>query len=127
MIRCKLCCLGASGVAAAAKLLENNQTDILILEAESRIGGRIHSVYFGEAYVELGAEWCQGKTNNTVYELASPLVPLKREERLPRIVYSGGEVDEEFQSDLNIIQFECLVAKNIENANLTTRDFNMVE
>lgn len=35
---------GPSGIAAAARLYENNVKDILILEAENRIGGRINTV-----------------------------------------------------------------------------------
>ena len=34
---------GAAGIAAAAKLYENDITDIIIIEAENRIGGRIHT------------------------------------------------------------------------------------
>lgn len=38
---------GVSGIAAAAKLFENGFTDVTILEAEDRIGGRIHTVKLG--------------------------------------------------------------------------------
>ncbi|KAJ6633138.1 Peroxisomal N(1)-acetyl-spermine/spermidine oxidase, partial [Pseudolycoriella hygida] len=60
---------GASGIAAAAKLLEKNYTDIVILEAQDRIGGRIHSIPFGKGYVDMGAQWCQGEEGNVVYQL----------------------------------------------------------
>lgn len=60
---------GASGYAAACKLLENGFNNITILEAENRIGGRIDSVHFGDAIVDLGAQWCHGETKNTVYEM----------------------------------------------------------
>lgn len=39
---------GSSGIAAASKLLENGFQNVLILEAEDRIGGRVHTVKFGE-------------------------------------------------------------------------------
>lgn len=39
---------GASGIAAASKLLQNNFTNLVILEAENRIGGRVQTVDFGE-------------------------------------------------------------------------------
>ncbi|KAG8317001.1 hypothetical protein J6590_034366 [Homalodisca vitripennis] len=38
---------GVSGFSAAATLLENNVSDIVVLEASSRIGGRIRTVDFG--------------------------------------------------------------------------------
>lgn len=60
---------GASGIATAAKLLENGFNNIVILEALDRIGGRIHSIPFGKGWVDLGAQWCQGEEGNVVYEL----------------------------------------------------------
>ena len=43
---------GAAGIAAATRLYENGIDDIVVLEAENRIGGRIHSVLI-ESKVEL--------------------------------------------------------------------------
>lgn len=40
-----------------------------MLEAEDRIGGRLHTVSFGENHVDLGAQWCHGKEHNNVYEM----------------------------------------------------------
>ena len=40
---------GPSGIAAAAKLLENDFQNLIILEAENRIGGRVNTVKFGES------------------------------------------------------------------------------
>ena len=39
---------GAAGVAATVRLMENGVQDIVVLEAEDRIGGRIHSILFGK-------------------------------------------------------------------------------
>lgn len=39
---------GAAGIAAASKLYENGFENITILEAEDRIGGRIHTTWFGQ-------------------------------------------------------------------------------
>lgn len=52
---------GPSGIAAATFLLENNLTDLTILEAEPRIGGRINTVEFEKTCVDLGAELCHGE------------------------------------------------------------------
>lgn len=64
---------GASGIAAASKLYENGFQNILILEAENRIGGRICTVPFGNYSIDLGAQWVHGIVNNVAYELAAPL------------------------------------------------------
>lgn len=64
---------GVAGIAAAKRLLENGFTNIIILEAENRIGGRIHSVEFGGSVVDLGAQWCHGQEQNAVYELVKDL------------------------------------------------------
>lgn len=39
---------GASGIAAATKLYENGFHNIVILEGESRLGGRINSFKYGK-------------------------------------------------------------------------------
>ena len=61
---------GLSGLSAAVKLIENGYDDLLILEAENRIGGRIHSVVFSDGFVDLGGQWVHGEKNNSVYEMA---------------------------------------------------------
>lgn len=48
---------GAAGIAAATKLLSNGFQNIVILEAENRIGGRIHTIQFGENVLDMGAQW----------------------------------------------------------------------
>lgn len=48
---------GAAGISAATKLITNGFTNVTILEAENRIGGRVHSVPFGGTIVDLGAQW----------------------------------------------------------------------
>lgn len=46
---------GSSGIAAATKLIENGYKNIQILEADERLGGRIHTVQFGDNVVDMGA------------------------------------------------------------------------
>jgi monoamine oxidase len=41
---------GAAGVAAAARLRERGVTDVVVLEAEERMGGRIHTIPFGKHF-----------------------------------------------------------------------------
>lgn len=64
---------GVAGYSAACKLLENGIKDVVVLEAENRIGGRVHTVPFGDGVVELGAQWCHGEKDNVVYEMVKKL------------------------------------------------------
>ncbi|XP_070567358.1 uncharacterized protein [Ptychodera flava] len=50
---------GATGIAAAKYLHENDVTDFVILEGTNRIGGRVKEVQFGGKTIELGANWIQ--------------------------------------------------------------------
>uniref|UniRef100_A0A1A9VQL6 Amine oxidase domain-containing protein n=1 Tax=Glossina austeni TaxID=7395 RepID=A0A1A9VQL6_GLOAU len=59
---------GPSGLAAATRLVEAGFENVLILEAENRIGGRVYTVPFGDNVVDLGAQWCHGEKDNVVYE-----------------------------------------------------------
>lgn len=60
---------GLSGFSAARKLMENDFDQIMILEAENRIGGRIHSVPFSDGVIDLGAQWVHGQKKNIIYEM----------------------------------------------------------
>ncbi|XP_037719123.1 spermine oxidase [Drosophila subpulchrella] len=64
---------GASGIAAATRLLQNNFGDVQILEAENRIGGRINTISFGDNVVDVGAQWVHGKERNCVYEMVKDM------------------------------------------------------
>ncbi|KAL3287703.1 hypothetical protein HHI36_002168 [Cryptolaemus montrouzieri] len=65
---------GASGIAAATRLIENNITDFIFLEAEKRLGGRIHSIYLLDGnsggHVDLGGEYVGGEEGNVVFNLS---------------------------------------------------------
>uniref|UniRef100_A0A8B9WTU1 Peroxisomal N(1)-acetyl-spermine/spermidine oxidase n=1 Tax=Bos mutus grunniens TaxID=30521 RepID=A0A8B9WTU1_BOSMU len=61
---------GLAGLAAAKALLEQGFTDVTVLEASSRIGGRVQSVKLGHATFELGATWIHGSHGNPIYHLA---------------------------------------------------------
>lgn len=61
---------GISGFTSAVKLIENGFSNVTVLEAENRIGGRIFTTEFSDGLVDLGAQWCHGINNNVVYELA---------------------------------------------------------
>ncbi|KAJ1520119.1 hypothetical protein ONE63_004339 [Megalurothrips usitatus] len=97
---------GASGYAAASRLMENGFYDLTVLEAEPRIGGRVNTVRFAENIVELGAEWVHGEVGNVVYEMAEPLELLghnaaKRDFNSHMdFVWSGGALAERAEIEL---------------------------
>ncbi|XP_037939567.1 spermine oxidase-like [Teleopsis dalmanni] len=64
---------GPSGIAAATKLIKSGFENVLVIEAESRVGGRIYTVDFADNVVDLGAQWCHGEKKNVVYELVKDL------------------------------------------------------
>ncbi|XP_034233207.1 spermine oxidase [Thrips palmi] len=85
---------GPAGIAAACRLLAKGVDKILLLEAEDRIGGRIHTVPFGDGVVDLGAQFCHGEKGNVVYEMAHPLNLLESSKTLytnMAFVDSGGQ------------------------------------
>lgn len=62
---------GISGLACAMELSKHKGYEIVILEGDSRIGGRIKDVSIGEeSYVDAGASWFHAAQNNPLYKLA---------------------------------------------------------
>ncbi|XP_043917940.1 spermine oxidase [Protopterus annectens] len=61
---------GLAGLSAAKTLLESGFTDVTVLEASDRIGGRVQSVKLGRTTFELGATWIHGTQGNPIYHLA---------------------------------------------------------
>lgn len=59
---------GAAGIAAATRLIEKGYKNLTILEAEDRIGGRIHTIPFASNVVDLGAQWYVMKLFNRCVE-----------------------------------------------------------
>ncbi|XP_064105191.1 spermine oxidase-like [Macrobrachium nipponense] len=64
---------GVAGLSAAKTLLESNITDILILEADHRIGGRVRTYREGDILIEEGAEWVHGNQSNPLHQIAKRL------------------------------------------------------
>ncbi|XP_075989975.1 spermine oxidase-like isoform X3 [Anticarsia gemmatalis] len=61
--------MGAAGCTAASVLCRAGK-NVLALEAQNRVGGRVNTVPFGNGVVELGAEWIHGERPSRVYDLA---------------------------------------------------------
>ncbi|XP_076070045.1 uncharacterized protein LOC143041837 isoform X2 [Oratosquilla oratoria] len=64
---------GAAGLAACNRLVRNGVRDVLLIEAQDRIGGRIHTVKYGPHVLEFGAHWIHGEDGNVVYGIATQL------------------------------------------------------
>lgn len=59
---------GISGISCA-KHLQDSKSEIIVLEARDRIGGRIHSIDFETEIFDLGASWIHGIQNNPIWEI----------------------------------------------------------
>lgn len=69
---------GLSGYSAAARLIENGYTNIVILEALNRTGGRIYTIDYGKSgqKLDLGAQWIHGEQGNVIWEMVNNYVDL---------------------------------------------------
>ncbi|OWA51515.1 hypothetical protein BV898_15994 [Hypsibius exemplaris] len=94
---------GASGITAASGLLKQGYR-VKILDAENRIGGRLHSVPYGNGFVELGGQAVWGQ-NNTLYDYVrdedliaggGPVpVPIGNAPGVANLADIGGEIKDE--------------------------------
>ncbi len=60
---------GCAGLAAARRL-QAEGVDCVVLEARDRVGGRTHTVSLGEVRVDVGAAWLQQFNDNSLAKLA---------------------------------------------------------
>ncbi|XP_042240426.1 peroxisomal N(1)-acetyl-spermine/spermidine oxidase-like isoform X2 [Homarus americanus] len=64
---------GVAGLSALNTLFTHGVKDILLLEAQDRLGGRVHTIRQDGVLVEEGAEWIHGGEQNSLYRLATKL------------------------------------------------------
>ncbi|KAJ1295707.1 hypothetical protein BS78_01G243300 [Paspalum vaginatum] len=90
---------GMSGISAGKQLSDAGITDLVILEATDRIGGRIHKAKFAGLNVEMGANWVEGVGGdqmNPIWTMANSTLRLRSFlsdfDQLPRNTYkeNGG-------------------------------------
>ena len=99
---------GASGVAAATKLVSNGFKDVTILEGEDRFGGRIKTIPFGKNVLDIGAQWCHGEKNNVVFELAkdADLLVTSGEYNFEFVRSNGEKIPSEISEKLSKIAWD---------------------
>lgn len=95
---------GFAGIAAARSISALPNFHVTLLEASSRLGGRIHSVSCGlnpdSFAVELGATFLHGEEGNSLYELARDKqlvmkdceIPSKQVQRTLHLLSNGEEI-----------------------------------
>ncbi|CAO2152349.1 unnamed protein product [Urochloa humidicola] len=71
---------GMSGISAGKRLSDAGITDLVILEATDRIGGRMYKTSFAGLNVEMGANWVEGvggEQMNPIWPLANKTLQLR--------------------------------------------------
>ncbi|XP_066139168.1 uncharacterized protein [Euwallacea fornicatus] len=110
---------GAAGIAAATKLISHGFSNVVVLEAENRIGGRIHSIPFEGTTVELGAQWIHGEEGNAIYDMVKDLglVDHPKSSTYHDLTYftSGGDKLNKNLTD-RLHEIACNIAEDIETA-----------
>lgn len=91
---------GLAGLAAAKTLVNAGVKDIVILEADSRIGGRAQTITLEDGFLEIGAQWIHGK-HNPIYKFAEKHDLISKE--------TIGEAQGIFVRDDGVIFDEMLV------------------
>lgn len=66
---------GVAGIAAAKQLTEHGIYDFLIIEGESRVGGRMKETELNGTVIELGANWLANinSSENPIWPLAQDI------------------------------------------------------
>uniref|UniRef100_A0A182K325 Amine oxidase domain-containing protein n=1 Tax=Anopheles christyi TaxID=43041 RepID=A0A182K325_9DIPT len=107
---------GSAGIAAATRLLERGFSNLTILEAEDRLGGRIHSVRRGNNVLDYGAQWVHGKDNNFIYDMASRYGLIEVEQHKENTLYytSTGELIPKETSD-RVINTLYALLEDVDN------------
>ncbi|KAK7072480.1 hypothetical protein SK128_017220 [Halocaridina rubra] len=106
---------GVAGLSALRTLNKLGLTDAVLIEASSRLGGRLHTVRHAEWMVEEGAPTIQGEALNPLYQLAYelnalgfPVLDIDWEDdvvtsdggmQLPPIIEKGRRIFHQLQND----------------------------
>ena len=64
---------GAAGIAAARRLVEAGRARVQVLEARSRVGGRVHTIAPAGFPLDRGAEWLHSADRNPLSRIAQSL------------------------------------------------------
>ena len=107
---------GATGITVARALYDNGLTNVLVLEAADRIGGRVRNVEFEGVQVELGANWITvqlaAPENNPIWTIA------RSTNVCPMIFTSSNPLETVLSNYDNYQAFD-------ENGNIATRAYTM--
>lgn len=60
---------GAAGLSAA-RVLQDQGREVIVLEGRERMGGRLHTIQVGGGMVDAGGNWIHGAPENPLYYLA---------------------------------------------------------
>lgn len=87
---------GAAGLSAASRLSQEPGVKVTILEAQDRVGGRIHTTHFGGHAVNLGASWMHETRHNRLFRLALERAwPMKYTDIYPGAFTEAGQIPDD--------------------------------
>uniref|UniRef100_A0A914WYU0 Amine oxidase domain-containing protein n=1 Tax=Plectus sambesii TaxID=2011161 RepID=A0A914WYU0_9BILA len=98
---------GFAGLAAASRLISLGYNDVTIFEATNRTGGRVYPIAFADGYIQLGAEYINGR-KNPIYEIARNLNVLEAD--------NDEEEDDDPLENGILAAGDCTVSQNDRNA-----------
>ena len=87
---------GMTGLAAA-KWLQDNDYDVIILEARDRVGGRVYTDHSLGIPIDLGASWIHGIKDNPITDLANQINAKRIETDYDEMIsfdYDGSSIDD---------------------------------
>jgi spermine oxidase len=118
---------GAAGITAGTKLLESGHDNLIILEAENRIGGRIHSIPYSTGIIDLGAQWVHGQEGNIVYESFKDYFDFNVEDytHFPGtyLLSNGSLADQKAAHKLDELAFEILFSEHMKHCNASVGEY----
>lgn len=94
---------GMAGISAALELIQSGVTNIVILEASDRTGGRVWTISFDNGTIEKGAQWIHGGEDaNPIYKIANEAGLILEEDEKTRYyaTQNGTKLDKDLINDI---------------------------
>lgn len=119
---------GMAGIAAA-KMLQKNGFDVIVLEGQNRLGGRIRSEEFEGSTIDFGASWIHGSIGNPITQLAKEYNIQTKDTDYDNVQLwnsKGQQLSEDYKNDI-FKETDWIYAKAVRYSNRQDKDVSMEE